>query len=70
MYVGREVIVAAGAIGSPKVLELSGVGNSTYVGIFSLSFFLFLLQAIYEMIFMQYSEGGRSGAGVGPTFGR
>ena len=47
VYVGREVIVAAGAIGSPKVLELSGVGNSTYVGIFSLSFLL-LFQEIYE----------------------
>lgn len=27
--VSREVIVAAGTIGSPKVVELSGVGNST-----------------------------------------
>ncbi|KAF7329454.1 Alcohol oxidase [Mycena kentingensis (nom. inval.)] len=27
--VGKEVIVSAGTIGSPKVLELSGVGNST-----------------------------------------
>ena len=31
VYVGKEVILAAGALGSPKVLELSGVGNSTYV---------------------------------------
>jgi hypothetical protein len=31
VHVRKEVIVAAGAIGSPKVLELSGVGNSTYV---------------------------------------
>jgi len=29
--VRKEVVLAAGAIGSPKVLELSGVGNSTYV---------------------------------------
>ncbi len=29
--VEREVIVSAGTIGSPKVLELSGVGNATYV---------------------------------------
>jgi len=27
--VKREAIVVAGTIGSPKVLELSGVGNST-----------------------------------------
>lgn len=27
----REVIISAGTIGSPKVLELSGVGNKTYV---------------------------------------
>ena len=31
VFVRKEVVVAAGAIGSPKVLELSGVGNSTYV---------------------------------------
>lgn len=35
VYVGKEVVLAAGAIGSPKVLELSGVGNATYVLIFS-----------------------------------
>lgn len=29
--VGREVILAGGTIGSPKILELSGVGNSTQV---------------------------------------
>ncbi len=29
--VTREVVVSAGTIGSPKVLELSGVGNTTYV---------------------------------------
>jgi choline dehydrogenase-like flavoprotein len=29
--VGREVIVSAGTIGTPKVMELSGVGNATYV---------------------------------------
>lgn len=27
--VEREAIIAAGTIGSPKVLELSGIGNST-----------------------------------------
>lgn len=29
--VTKEVIVSAGTIGSPKILELSGVGNATYV---------------------------------------
>jgi len=29
--VEREVVVSAGTIGTPKVLELSGVGNTTYV---------------------------------------
>ena len=29
IHVGKEVILSAGAIGSPKILELSGVGNST-----------------------------------------
>jgi choline dehydrogenase-like flavoprotein len=28
MPVGKEVIVSGGTIGSPKVLELSGIGNS------------------------------------------
>jgi hypothetical protein len=29
--VGREVIISAGTIGTPKVMELSGVGNAMYV---------------------------------------
>jgi hypothetical protein len=29
--IAREVIVSAGTIGTPKVMELSGVGNATYV---------------------------------------
>ena len=29
IHVGKEVVLSAGAIGSPKILELSGVGNST-----------------------------------------
>lgn len=29
--VTKEVIISAGTIGSPKILELSGVGNTTYV---------------------------------------
>jgi len=29
--VRKEVILSAGTIGSPKVLELSGIGNTTYV---------------------------------------
>lgn len=29
--VGREVVVSAGTIGTPKVFELSGIGNSRYV---------------------------------------
>jgi choline dehydrogenase-like flavoprotein len=40
VYFGKEVVLAAGAIGSPKVLELSGVGNSTYVQIPPLPFFV------------------------------
>lgn len=36
--VGKEVIVTAGTIGSPKFLELSGVGNATYVLLCSLLF--------------------------------
>lgn len=35
-FVGKEVIVTAGTIGSPKFLELSGVGNATYVSLYSL----------------------------------
>lgn len=34
--VGKEVIVSAGTIGSPKFLELSGVGNATYVSLYPL----------------------------------
>ena len=29
VHVGKELLLAAGAIGSPKLLELSGIGNST-----------------------------------------
>jgi len=43
VHIGKEVVLAAGAIGSPKVLELSGVGNSTYVRFLPpLSLFLLL----------------------------
>jgi len=68
VYVGKEVIVAAGAIGSPKVLELSGVGNSTYV----LIILAFVLPFIGDLltIYVQYSEGGRSATRVGAAFSR
>ena len=29
--VKREAVLSAGTIGTPKILELSGVGNTTYV---------------------------------------
>ena len=31
VFVRKEVVLSAGAIGSSKILELSGVGNATSV---------------------------------------
>jgi choline dehydrogenase-like flavoprotein len=44
--VEKEVILAAGTIGSPKVLELSGVGNETRV---FLSFILYVAVSLIDL---------------------